>query len=156
MPAVRNVRPDEWRELRALRLRMLTTDPQAFASTLADAEALAEEEWQARTAERDDRVVLVVDDLLGIAVGLLTDATVEVRSMWVAPERRGEGLGRALLGAVIVWAGERGATRAELEVNPSQAAAVALYESAGFVCTGRDGPFAASGCACVQLALDLR
>lgn len=36
---VRPVRPEEWRELRALRLRALADSPEAFARTVAEREA---------------------------------------------------------------------------------------------------------------------
>ena len=57
---VRRLRPDEWRELRALRLRALADAPEAFGATLAEAEADPDAAWQLR-AGSDDRVVVVAE-----------------------------------------------------------------------------------------------
>lgn len=53
------------------------------------------------------------------------------------PERRGEGLGRALLEAAMEYAKERGAADIDLGTSEDDVAALALYESAGF--TNREG-----------------
>ena len=58
--------------------------------------------------------------------------------LYVKPERRGEGLGRALLEAALELARERGADHIDLGTSEDDSAARALYESAGF--TNREGP----------------
>lgn len=60
---------------------------------------------------------------------------VELKSMHVAAEQRGKGLGRILLTQLLAKAGEAGAGSAWLETgsDPSFAAARGLYESMGFV-----------------------
>ncbi len=63
------------------------------------------------------------------------DALLE--ELYVVPERRGHGLGRALLAAAMRHARERGAARIELNTSETDIAARALYESAGF--TNREG-----------------
>ncbi len=60
-----------------------------------------------------------------------------LEELYVVPERRGQGLGRALLEAAIEHARERGATRMDLNTSTDDDAARALYESAGF--TNREG-----------------
>jgi ribosomal protein S18 acetylase RimI-like enzyme len=62
--------------------------------------------------------------------------------LYVVPERRGRGLGRALMEAAIAHARSRGATHMELGTAESDLAARALYESLGFSNSeGRsDGP----------------
>jgi RimJ/RimL family protein N-acetyltransferase len=55
----------------------------------------------------------------------------------VDPGRRGEGLGRALVGALVQRGfGELGLHRLQLWVDPGNAAAIASYEAAGFVGEG--------------------
>jgi ribosomal-protein-alanine acetyltransferase len=73
--------------------------------------------------------------LVGYALVLFHGRTALARlySMAVAPEQRGRGLGRTLLHAVEAAALDGGAAVMRLEVNPSNAAAVALYRSAGYV-----------------------
>jgi ribosomal protein S18 acetylase RimI-like enzyme len=52
--------------------------------------------------------------------------------MMVAAERRGEGIGRALLAAAIEWARAAGAHKVALEVWPHNEAGLALYRKFGF------------------------
>jgi ribosomal protein S18 acetylase RimI-like enzyme len=59
--------------------------------------------------------------------------------MWVAPEVRQTGIGRALVDLAILWAREDGATRLVLDVADLNDAAIGLYESKGFKRTGEVG-----------------
>jgi ribosomal protein S18 acetylase RimI-like enzyme len=63
--------------------------------------------------------------------------TAYLEELYVAPARRGEGLGRALLEAAIDLARDEGASWIELGTSEDDVAARALYESAGF--TNREG-----------------
>ena len=58
-------------------------------------------------------------------------------STGVAPDRRGAGLGRALLRAAERAARRRGADLMRLEVRPDNQAALDLYRSAGYATFGR-------------------
>jgi ribosomal protein S18 acetylase RimI-like enzyme len=60
-----------------------------------------------------------------------------LEELYVVPERRGQGLGRALLEAAMAHARERGAARIDLGTSEDDVAARALYESTGF--TNREG-----------------
>jgi ribosomal protein S18 acetylase RimI-like enzyme len=62
--------------------------------------------------------------------------------LYVVPARRGRGLGRALMDAVIELARSRGADHIELNTEETDRAARALYESLGFSNRhgGREGP----------------
>ena len=60
-----------------------------------------------------------------------------LEELYVAPEQRGHGIGRALLGPAMVAAREAGATRMDLGTSETDTAARALYESCGF--TNREG-----------------
>jgi ribosomal protein S18 acetylase RimI-like enzyme len=57
--------------------------------------------------------------------------------LYVVPERRGQGLGRALMEAAIELARREGATYMELGTSEDDVAARALYESLGF--SNREG-----------------
>lgn len=65
-----------------------------------------------------------------------------LEELYVVPERRGQGLGRALLEAAMGHAKERGAAHIDLGTSEDDVAARALYESAGFTNRegGSDGP----------------
>ena len=60
-----------------------------------------------------------------------------LEELYVIPEQRGHGLGRALLESAMEEARKRGAARIDLGTSESDVAARALYESAGF--TNREG-----------------
>lgn len=156
MVEVRRVRAAEWEALRDLRLRALADAPQAFGTTLAQAERRSEADWReaARRGASGDRWSTFVADgggrLVGTATGHFPDerhralddpAIVSVIQMWVDPAVRRAGLGTRLVQAVLRWAAERGSPVARLEVNGTDADAIAFYGSVGFRDTGRRAPF---------------
>lgn len=65
-----------------------------------------------------------------------------LEELYVVPEHRGRGLGRALLEAAMEHARQRGAAHIELTTSEGDVAARSLYESAGFTNHegGPDGP----------------
>jgi ribosomal protein S18 acetylase RimI-like enzyme len=65
-----------------------------------------------------------------------------LEELYVKPDLRGNGLGRALLEAAMDTARTEGAEQMELGTSENDVAARALYESAGFINTegGPDGP----------------
>ena len=71
--------------------------------------------------------------------------------LYVVPEHRGRGLGRALMNAAIEFARERGADYMDLNTAETDVAARALYESLGF--SHREGK--ADGPVCFYYELDL-
>jgi ribosomal protein S18 acetylase RimI-like enzyme len=60
-----------------------------------------------------------------------------LEELYVAPARRGRGMGRALLNAAMEAAREAGADHIDLNTGETDEAARGLYESAGF--TNREG-----------------
>jgi ribosomal protein S18 acetylase RimI-like enzyme len=132
-------------------------------ATAADADAVARM-LDAFNREYDDvtpgpeaiaerlRELLGGDDLAVLVVGEGPDGLAVLRfrpSLWsralecylaelyVVPERRGQGLGRALMGAAIEFARGHGADFMDLGTSEDDVAARALYESFGF--TNREG-----------------
>ena len=61
------------------------------------------------------------------------DDWVGITDVWVDPERRRGGLARSVVGALLPWAAERGASTAYLQVRADNAAGLALYHRFGFV-----------------------
>jgi GNAT superfamily N-acetyltransferase len=142
----------DWPRLREIRLRALADAPDAFGSTLEDERGYDEGgwlRWIRGWSETTTNHVVVATDAhrwVGLAVGSHTagDRVAHVYAMWVEPAARGRGLGRELVEAVAAWALGRGADELELGVTEGNAAADALYRSAGFTATGvveplRDG-----------------
>jgi ribosomal protein S18 acetylase RimI-like enzyme len=82
-------------------------------------------------AERRDRTVgvLLANELASVEHGGLS---LWIEELYVPPEARRTGVARALLARVFERARERGLRAVDLEVVPSQAAALALYRALGF------------------------
>jgi ribosomal protein S18 acetylase RimI-like enzyme len=94
--------------------------------------------------ERDEAVFLLAGEgpdgvaELRLRPSIMTGALdAYLEELYVAPAKRGQGLGRALLSAAIEAARERGATRMDIATSVDDTAARGLYESAGF--TNREG-----------------
>ncbi|HEX5148425.1 MAG TPA: GNAT family N-acetyltransferase, partial [Candidatus Limnocylindrales bacterium] len=133
---------------KALRLRALAEEPEAFGESVAEAEARDEAEYAARAraasdgdrrawflAELLDEDASVADDPLpvGLAMGRRRPPDdCMVFSVWVAAPARGRGIGRALVDSVAEWARSWGARRLVLWVFRSNGAAIRFYERLGF------------------------
>jgi GNAT superfamily N-acetyltransferase len=143
--------------MRDLRLRALQDAPLAFGSTYAREAAFEPEVWEQRTRENaagERSVAFLLEPWPGMAVGASHDdepGVAHLYGMWVAPEARGAGAGRALVEAVIAWATDRGAQRLMTAVEERNAPASALYERAGFTDTGRPEPLGYSDATVVVL-----
>lgn len=61
----------------------------------------------------------------------------DINNVAIATERRGEGLGKLLMGGLLDTARLLGCTRINLEVRAGNAAAIALYRGCGFTECGR-------------------
>ena len=138
---IRRIRADEWLALRALRLRAVAADPEAFGDTLADVEGLPDDTWRSRSSDPDAPVFVAdsPDGLVAMAVGAPAPEgrlAAALYSMWVAPEVRGRGVGGDLVDAVVEWARASGYPAIGLGVTLDNTAAIALYARHGFSDTG--------------------
>ena len=79
----------------------------------------------------------------------------ELKRMYVAPETRGQGIGRALLARLEAEARTLGLSQLVLETGTRQAEALALYRGAGFRDIPPYGEYAASAATSVCLAKEL-
>ena len=162
---VRAFEAHEWEIYRDLRLRALADAPDAFASTLAGETRLSDSEWARRLAastESAPQISAVAesgDRPVGIAYGRIESGDSDVAhlyAMWVDPTVRRSGVGRALLRAVVSWARSARARRLMVEVTQGNAAAVGLYEQAGFTLTNDLTPLRPGSALLVQgMRLDL-
>jgi ribosomal protein S18 acetylase RimI-like enzyme len=145
-PTVRRLGAQEADLLRDVRLRALRDAPMAFGSTLARETGYAPEKWErwaAEAASGESQAVFIAQPAAGMASGVIDDedpALAHLYAMWVAPQARGTGAGRALVEAVVAWATERGAERLTTSVTDGNAVAAGLYTAAGFADTGRREP----------------
>ncbi|MFT3799006.1 GNAT family N-acetyltransferase [Microbacterium sp.] len=155
---VRRVRPDEWREVRGLRIEALR-DPVAaiaFLGTAAGAERQPDEFWQTRTrdaASGDAAAQFVARSADGRWLGTATvlrraagevdplgrtldAARSDVVGVYVQPDARGTGVIADLFEACADWARGLGDSALTLDVHVDNARARRAYERCGFVETG--------------------
>jgi GNAT superfamily N-acetyltransferase len=135
---VRIITADDWPLLRNVSLRSLADSPDAFRTTLAEAEAFTEGFWRQRAAGSAP-ILVVLEDGRGVAMGgvftLPDSAVADVWGMWTAPEARGRGYAAGLLTELVDWCRAHG-LGARLHVTEGNEAARRLYVAHGFTPTG--------------------
>ena len=129
---------------RALMLEAYAVHPDAFTSSVAEREKLPLSWWEARLSTDPAAHELVLgafegSELIGV-VGLSFEQREKIRhkaklfGMYVRPSWRRRGLGRQLVESALTHARQRpGIKLVQLTVTETNAPAVALYESCGFL-----------------------
>ncbi|MXW76815.1 MAG: GNAT family N-acetyltransferase [Acidimicrobiaceae bacterium] len=137
--AVRALLRDEVSEYKAIRLRALSIDPEAFCSTHERESGFDETTWKGRLTSFDGRPGTVfVEENDGELLAMLGVGCTPIHGqatiwgMWVDPVARRRGSARRLLDAAFDWCSRQGLTSLTLEVLPQSSAAIALYRSVGF------------------------
>ena len=106
--------PGDGDRLRHLRLYSLSDTPDAFASTYELSAQKTTEDWALEASTLATFLAVSKGSDIGI-VGVAPDQHVAeaawLLSMWVAPRFRGQGVGDALVKAVIMWMSEIGIRR---------------------------------------------
>jgi N-acetylglutamate synthase len=85
------------------------------------------------TLETDGDLVTARIGEAAVGVAAYADDWVGFRGIEVSPAHRRQGLGLAVMAALVGWGAERGATTAYLQVLGDNEPALALYERLGFV-----------------------
>jgi GNAT superfamily N-acetyltransferase len=146
---IRQIGPDEWKQLRATRLAALQDAPEAYESTYEGSLAFDEDEWRRRAGAHPVFLALSGEEPVGMAIGLRDEGTRpdsrDLVSMWVSADVRGRGVAGRLIDAVADWARADGAGELHLWVVVGNAAARAAYDRAGFVATGERQPVRGAG-----------
>ena len=82
------------------------------------------------------RIIVAYDGDIAIACGCFRSTkeqgTIEIKRMYVRPDRRGAGMAGKILSELETWASEEGYTRSILETGIKQPEAIALYSRAGY------------------------
>lgn len=144
---VRAFQAAEWQSYRTFRLQALADSPDAFVTTLAQANGWSDHDWERRlaglSAEREFPMVAEVNgELAGMAWAHIeaNTRTAHLFQMWVAPAHRAQGVGRKLLERGIEWARSCGAEQVVLGVTCGDSPARRLYASCGFKAIGSPEP----------------
>ena len=82
------------------------------------------------------RVAVIGERIVGYGVAAIGTLEAHILNLCVSEDLRGRGLGRQMLCLLLDRAGERGATEVFLEVRPTNALAISLYQSVGFIPVG--------------------
>ena len=143
--AVRPVLAHEWPMYRALRLRALQEAPDAFGSSFANEAMRSDAAWAQRilaatTSGKDCPLFAChgkqVCGLIWCKLSADQPSQADLYQMWVTPEARGRGAGRALLEAAVDWARKKGCRELHLGVTAADSPALRLYQSHGFRALG--------------------
>ena len=90
-------------------------------------------------------VIVYCEDELPIGCGAFKpydDKTVEIKRMFVLPERRGSGIAMAVLKDLEIWAGQLNYTACILETGKKQPEAIRLYQKAEYTTIPNYGQYA--------------
>jgi GNAT superfamily N-acetyltransferase len=124
---------------RKVRLAALKEAPYAFGSTYESEVVASEVSWRHRLSERS-RFVAEVDGQVVGTVGAGRgefDGAAALTALWVDPGFRGQGVGTALVEAVVDWAKSQGFNQVLLWVTEVNENAQRVYQRHGFARTGR-------------------
>ncbi len=144
---IRRLSASDAAAFQALRLAALLDTPEAFAASHDEESGLPLEVVAARLVERPGQAIFGAFDggtLAGI-VGLARETGVKMAhkghiwGMYVSVAARGRGAARALMQAALAHArATPGIAKVTLHVDAANRAAIALYESLGFVVFARE------------------
>ena len=136
------IHPDDWFRLRAIRLKSLQVNPEAFGGNYEIESAESESEWRKKFEKLDfliasidgrDAALMSVEELDGDF-----GATCWIGGCWSDPAYRGKGLLRAMMNFVDQQ--DSGWQVQGLGVWIDNYSAIAAYEKLGFVKMGEDTP----------------
>ncbi|EST21885.1 hypothetical protein N566_26970 [Streptomycetaceae bacterium MP113-05] len=147
---IREVRREDWRKLRELRLAALADPvaPVAFNERYDVAAGKPASFWEGRAGQsRNGRpITTLVGELpdgawAGMVVVFVQDAEAHVVAVYLRPAHRGDGLADLLFDAARDWAWARDdVARMRLEVHEGNPRAEAFYRRYGFARTGASTP----------------
>jgi ribosomal protein S18 acetylase RimI-like enzyme len=143
IPTIRPLQAADAPGYRAVMLDAYALHPDAFTSSVTERAALPMSWWEKRVSSASERVFGAFDDgaLCGVA-GLSIETRDKTRhkgtlfGMYVPAARRGQGIGEALVHAVLDEARACGLLAVGLTVTHGNAGAGALYRRCGFSAWG--------------------
>lgn len=143
------ISPENALGFRTVRLRALQDAPTAFGSTYARESQLSDQEWHQRSLRwaNDGSIGYLAfdgDTPCGLVACYTEEANpglAHVISMWVDPNWRRAGVGKALINALSEWGASREVRQLHLLVTSVNCGAIAFYQRLGFAMTGRTEPY---------------
>jgi len=137
------VSPEDWKDLRSVRLRALTDAPKACFSEHSGEADWLEEDWRSAIQQTRWVVARTAHDVIGVARSSQDAGSPErryIEAVWVAPEFRRLGVGSGLVHSLIGRERNCGIKEILLWVIDSNDYARNFYLRMGFKPTGRIQP----------------
>lgn len=146
MPVVKQLTPDQWQELKRVRLAALADSPQMFLSSHAQEVNYPDAVWE-HEFKRGDWYVGYAGRKAVCMLGVTKEPDMPsyecyIEYMWVSPQHRRSGVASSLVEGVLSNLRETGYKTVFLWVLSGNVAAARLYERLHFVWTGRRQPLA--------------
>jgi len=159
---VRRLGPDDYAQVREMRLRSLTLSPTAYGSTYDREPELSDELWRTRL-EPEAYPHFGCFDEEGQAVGLVVAGPDEIGgglghlfAMWVEPHARATGAADMLVGEVVEWARTQEYSAVQLLITEGNDRAEAMYRRNGFELTGESTVRIRDGLQELEMIRDLK
>jgi ribosomal protein S18 acetylase RimI-like enzyme len=136
----------QWQLHKTVRLAARAEAPYAFSTTLESAQARSDVDWQTLTeryANDPNSVTYFAfreGQPCGMAACVRQGVQAEMFAVWVDPEHRRKGVGRALIEYAKTWAQSRGVSTLKVGVFDDNLGALRLYTAAGFQDLGETNP----------------
>ena len=140
---IRRIQKEEWELFRETRLRALKDSPRAFASTYAKTSLRSDKSWIKQVFDsslgpkRCTILAMDQDQVLGLAALYempgKSDNSGELLQVWVPPESRGRGVGRALIYHLHEWGFANGYVHIFATVHRENPEAIAFYMRIGYI-----------------------
>jgi ribosomal protein S18 acetylase RimI-like enzyme len=145
-PVIRQLTPDQWQELKQIRLSALADAPQMFLSSFEVEKDYEDAQWELEF-KRGDWYAGYVDGEPACMMGVTKEADAPVDEcyieyMWVLPRLRRYGVASLLLDEVLGNLRVAGCATVFLWVLTGNDAAARLYRGMGFDWTGVSQPLA--------------
>ena len=140
---IRHLTPADAADYRAIRLAALQNAPEAFGSTYEMEAGRPMSGWEERLQAPGAFAAFMDGKIVGMARFVQDDGSAKERhkgsvyAMYVAPQARGQGIGSALLEALIVHASGI-VEQLRLGVVDTNVTAIRLYQKHGFEIYGKE------------------
>lgn len=109
--SIKQLTESDWRELSAVRLRALQTDPSVFGSNYESESKLDETDWRKWFDPAGTAIFMIFDGTRGVGMTCIsvyrddpTNRTAIMWGSWLEPDMRGHGLSGMMYDARIKWA----------------------------------------------------
>lgn len=134
-----------WTELKTLRTEAVTNSPRAFGQTPEEVRAMNQVDWQHMFDRGKYFVIREGGRLVGMICVVRSKEekqrhVASVYSLYISPEARGKGLGKALIKRALDDLRDGDVYKVKLAVDSKNTGVMKLYEEIGFVkCGERKG-----------------